>query len=251
MNNHYYGWGLPIDISTHGWYIDRLIKVIHIVMALLFVGWALFLVYSLVRFRARAGHKAEYHTKHFKAPTYLEVAVAVTEVILLTAFSFPIWKSYTQEFPPRDKAFQVRVVAEQFAWNVHYPGKDRIFGRSDVKLTNAMNPLGLDPADPNGKDDVTTINQLQIPVNTPVIVDLSSKDVIHSFFLPVMRVKQDAIPGQKVSLWFEAKQNGEFEIACAQLCGLGHYRMRGFFNVIEKSKFEEWMADQLSQKGTV
>ncbi len=248
MNNHYYGWGLPIDISTHGWHIDLLIKVIHVVMLVLFVGWALFLIYSLIRFRARAGQKAEYHTKHFKTPTYLEVAVIVTEVILLAAFSFPIWHRYTQEFPPRDKSLLVRVVAEQFAWNVHYPGKDRIFGKADVKLISSMNPLGLDPADPNGKDDVSTINQLEIPVNTPVIVDLSSKDVIHSFSLPVMRVKQDAIPGQTAPIWFEAKQPGEFEIACAQLCGLGHYRMKGFFTVVTQEKFDQWMAEQLTQK---
>lgn len=248
MNNHYYGWGLPIDISTHGWQIDRLINVIHVIMAVLFAGWVLFLIYALIRFRARAGHKAEYHVKHFKTPTYLEVAVAVTEVILLTAFSFPIWRSYTQEFPSRDKAVQIKVVAEQFAWNVHYAGKDGIFGKSSPKLMNSMNPLGLDPEDPNGKDDGATINQLHIPVNTPVIVELMSKDVIHSFSLPVMRVKQDAIPGQSIPLWFEAKQPGEFEIACAQLCGLGHYRMRGFFVVDEKDKFEQWMAEQLAQK---
>ncbi len=248
MHSTYYGWGLPIDISTNGWYIDLLIKVIHGVMGVLFVGWAIFLVYALIRFRARAGHKAEHHIKHFKTPTYLEVAVAITEVIFLTAFSFPIWHRYTQEFPSRDKALQVRIVAEQFAWNVHYPGKDRLFGKSDVKLMTSTNPLGLDPADPNGKDDATTINQLQIPVNTPVIVDLSSKDVIHSFSLPVMRVKQDAIPGQSMPLWFEAKQPGEFEIACAQLCGLGHYRMRGFFTVLEQNKFDAWMTEQLTQK---
>ncbi len=250
MNNSYYGWGLPIDISTHGWAIDRLIRVIHLVMLVLFVGWAFFLIYSIFRYRARPGHKAEYHVKHFKLPTYLEIAVAVTEVILLTAFSFPVWHQYREAFPDPDKALHVKVVAEQFAWNIHYPGKDRVFGKSDPKLMSAMNPLGLDPNDPNGKDDFSTINQLQIPVHVPVIVDLSSKDVIHSFFLPVMRVKQDAIPGQAISLWFEAKQSGEFEIACAQLCGLGHYRMRGFFTVLEQDKFDQWASEQLAQKTT-
>lgn len=248
MNNSYYGWWLPIDISTHGGRIDQLIIVIHWIMGLLFAGWFLFLIYTLFKFRARPGHKADYHTKHFKAPTVLEVMVAVTEVILLTAFSFPIWHSYTQERPPADKALHVKVVAEQFAWNVHYPGADRVFGKSDPKLMNASNPLGLDPDDPVGADDIATINQLHIPVNTPVIVDLTSKDVIHSFALPVMRVKQDAIPGQKISIWFEAVKSGEFEIACAQLCGLGHYRMRGFFIVDEKDKFDAWMAEQMAMK---
>ncbi len=243
MNNNYYGWGLPVDISTTGWRVDELIIVIHWVMAVLFVGWFSFLIYSLFRFRSRPGHKAEYHTKHFKTPTVLEVLVAITEVVLLTAFSFPIWHQYTQGLPPAEKALHVKVVAEQFAWNIHYPGPDRVFGKADPKLMSSTNPLGLDPSDPMGTDDVSTINQLHIPVGVPVIAELSSKDVIHSFFLPVMRVKQDAIPGQKISLWFEATKSGEFEIACAQLCGLGHYRMRGFFVVDEKDKFNAWMAE--------
>ena len=247
---NYYGWGLPIDVSTNGWEIDRLIIVIHIIMGVLFVGWFAFFVYSIFRFRARPGHKAEYHVKHFKLPTYLEVAVALTEVVLLAAFSFPIWSHTKVEFPDRSKALNIHVVAEQFAWNIHYPGADGVFGKRDVNLISSTNPLGLDPSDPMGKDDVATINQLHIPVDTPVIVDLSSKDVIHSFFLPVMRVKQDAIPGQAAPLWFQAKQTGEFEIACAQLCGLGHYRMRGFFVVDDKDKFASWMAEQVAQKGT-
>ena len=251
MNSSYYGWGLPIDISKNGWRVDQLIIVVHWMMAVLFVGWFCFLIYTLIRFRAREGHKAEYHTKHFKAPTFLEVLVAITEVILLCAFSFPIWHQYTQELPEPGKALHVRVVAEQFAWNIHYPGADGMFGKADPKLMNASNPLGLDPADPMGADDISTINQLQIPVNQPVIVDLSSKDVIHSFSLPVMRVKQDAIPGQKIKLWFEAVKTGEFEIACAQLCGLGHYRMRGFFTVLERDKYDEWMAEQVKMKAPV
>ncbi len=243
-----YGWGLPIDVSTHGWQIDRLIYIIHAVMAILFIGWFLFLVFAILRFRQKPGQKAEYHTKHFKTPTYLEAGVVITEVVLLFAFSFPIWSTVTQKFPDRKDALSVRVVAEQFAWNIHYPGADGVFGKASPNLMNSTNPLGLDPDDPKGKDDISTINQLNLPMDTPVIVDLSSKDVIHSFFLPVMRIKQDAIPGQSISMWFQAKKTGEFEIACAQLCGLGHYRMKGFFNVLEKDKFASWMSEQVAQK---
>ena len=103
------------------------------------------------------------------------------------------------------------------------------------------NPLGLDPSDSAAKDDIVAINQLHVPVGKPVIVHLNSKDVIHSFFLPVMRVKQDVIPGQTVSVWFEAAKTGKFEIACAQLCGLGHYRMRGFFMIDTPEQFSTWM----------
>ena len=251
----YYGWGLPIDISTNGWQIDRLIWVIHWFMAALFVGWFCFFIFVIIRFRQRAGlrpfravgpegHKAASRVKHFKLPTYVEVGVAIFEALLLMAFSFPIWQQAKVDFPPEDKSLHVRVMAEQFAWNIHYPGVDGVFGKADPKLMSPSNPLGLDPSDPAGKDDIATINQLHIPVNTPVIAELSSKDVIHSFTLPVMRVKQDIIPGQRSRIWFEAKDTGEFEIACAQLCGLGHYRMRGFFTVDTKEKFADWLKEQ-------
>ncbi len=245
----YYGWGFPVDISTNGAQIDNLIYIVHGLMAILFVGWMVFLVYALLRFRQRPGHEAEYKPHHhFKVPTFVEVAVAITEVVLLCAFSFPIWHQVKKEFPSKENSLEVRVVAEQFAWNIHYSGKDGIFGKTDPKLMNAMNPLGLDPGDLAGKDDITSLNQLHIPVNKSVIVHLSSKDVIHSFALPVMRVKQDAVPGQSIPIWFEATKAGNFEIACAQLCGLGHYRMRGFFMVEDGDKFSAWLTEQEAKK---
>lgn len=245
--NQYYGWGLPIDISTHGAGIDRLIYVIHAFMFLLFVGWCVFLLIALIRFRHRPAHKASYKADHFKAPTYVEVAVAILEVILLVGFSFPIVYQTRVSLPPTSQALELRVVAEQFAWNVHYPGQDGVFGKTAPDLISATNPLGLDSTDPAAEDDITTINQLHVPVDKPVIVTLSSKDVIHSFFLPVMRVKQDVIPGQVIPVWFQARQTGNFEIACAQLCGLGHYRMRGFFIVDTQDQFNSWLS-QLSPK---
>ena len=248
MQTKYYGWSLPIHVSKHGWQIDQLINVVHVFIAILFIGWFVFFVYVIIRFRQRPGHKAEYHIKHFKTPTVLEAGVALTEFILLFAFSIPMWHFFRNEMPPKGKSLQVRVVAEQFAWNVQYPGKDSVFGKTDPKLITAENPLGLDPHDPDGKDDITTINQLHIPVDMPVIVNLSSKDVIHCFTLPVMRVKQDVIPGQVIPVWFEAKSTGNFEIACAQLCGLGHYRMRGFFIVDTKEDFAKWLGEQAAEK---
>ena len=142
--------------------------------------------------------------------------------------------------PSASEALVVQVTGEQFAWNIHYPGPDGKFGRTDLKLLDLQsNPLGLDRDDPAAKDDVTTLNQMHLPANKPVIVRLRSKDVIHSFGVPEFRVKQDAIPGLTIPIWFipnvttaemRAKTgNAEFqyEIACAQLCGLGHARMRG------------------------
>ena len=237
----YYGWGLPIDISTHGSAMDRLIYIIHFFMAALFIGWMIFVIVALIRFRQRPGHQATYQVGHLKAPNYVEVAVALVEGLLLVGFSFPIFSQARNQMPPREQALEVRVVAEQFAWNFHYPGADGIFGKTQSQFMESTNPVGLDPEDPSGKDDVVTINQLHIPINQPVIAYLTSKDVIHSFGIPVMRVKQDIIPGQVIPSWFEARKTGNFEIACAQLCGLGHYRMRGFFTVETKDEFNAWL----------
>ena len=165
------------------------------------------------------------------------------EIVLLVFFSIPAYGERVAEFPPEHESVVVRVVAEQFAWNMHYPGSDHTFGRTDIKLVSAANPLGLDRSDPAAKDDVTTINQLNLPVNRPVIVHLSSKDVIHSFGLPQMRVKQDAIPGIVHNLWFTPTTTGEWEIACSQLCGLGHYRMRGFYTIQAQNDFEAFLKE--------
>ena len=248
LTEKYYGWGLPINISAHGAEIDRIIYIVHALMAVLFVGWMAFLIYVLIRFRQRPDHKPSHHETHFKAPTYLEVGIAIFEVVLLFAFAIPAFNKVKRDFPPESEALRVRVVAEQFAWNVHYPGKDGVFGKTEMKLAGPMNPLGLDPRDEAGKDDVTTINQFLIPVHKPVIVELSSKDVIHSFSLTVMRVKQDVIPGHRIPIAFEAVKTGIFEITCARLCGLGHYRMRGSFNVKTQEEFNQWLSEEDAKK---
>jgi cytochrome c oxidase subunit 2 len=144
---------------------------------------------------------------------------------------------------------------------MHYPGPDGVFGRTDVALLDLQsNPLGLDREDPAAKDDVTTVNQLYVPVNKPVIVRLRSKEVIHSFGVPEFRVKQDAIPGLTIPIWFiptvttaeMRKQTGndafQYEIACAQLCGLGHARMRGFVTVQTAEEFQKWLEDTIAEQ---
>jgi cytochrome c oxidase subunit II len=141
----------------------------------------------------------------------------------------------------------VRVVGEQFSWNIHYPGPDRKFGRTDISKVTADNPLGLDRADPAAKDDITTINQLYLPVDRPALVHLSSKDVIHSFGLYEMRVKQDAVPGMSIPVWFVPTRTGDYEITCSQLCGLGHFRMRGFITIQSDAEFKKWLDDQAKE----
>ena len=254
METTTYGWGFPPNLSTYGPEIDRLIVVVHWFMLALFVGWGCFLIYCLIRFRQKPGWKASYESSHSIIPKIVEVGVVIFEAFLLIGLSFPVWSKFKNQFPPEQSSLVIRVVAQQFVWNIHYPGRDGQFGKTDVTLVSDGNPLGVDPADPAGKDDIITVNQLHFPVHKPVIVHLSSKDVIHSFSIPVLRVKQDAVPGAPGSVWFEATQTGQFEIACAQLCGVGHTLMRGFVTVETPEEYEAWMKEreaELQPAGTV
>jgi len=234
---------LPPDVSVHGHEQDKLFWILHVFMGVLFVGWGIFFVYCLVRFRQRANHRASCDLIKAKPSKYVEILVAAFEAVLLLGFSIPIWASVKNDIPPpTDNPVRIRVVAEQFAWNFHYPGADGKFGRVDPKLIDtATNPLGLDRSG-DGADDIYSV-ELHIPVGRPVICDISSKDVIHSFFLPVMRVKQDAIPGMRIPVWFEAAKTGTYEVACAQLCGNNHYSMRALMYIQEPAAFEKWLVE--------
>lgn len=236
---------LPENASAHGYEIDALIIYVHILMLVLFVGWGVFFIYTLVRFNRRANPKADYTgvTNHFS--TKIEIAVVVIEAVLLIGFSIPFWAKHINAFPNRTDAMEIRIVAEQFAWNIHYPGKDGIFGKSSPKLMDPQNnPVGIDSSDPNAKDDFVTINQLHLPIGRPVIIRLSTKDVIHCFAIPVMRVKQDIIPGMSIPVWFTPVKTGNFEIACAQLCGIGHYRMKGYVTIHTPEDYAKWLSEQ-------
>ncbi|MCA1583989.1 MAG: hypothetical protein LC791_04180 [Acidobacteria bacterium] len=230
-------------------------------MFILFVGWGGFFVYCLIRFRRSRNPVANYTGVTSPASKYSEIAVAVVEAILLVGFAIPLWAARVDHVPSPSEALIVQVTGEQFAWNVHYAGPDGVFGRTEIKLLDLQaNPLGLDRSDPAAKDDVTTVNQLYLPVNKPIIVRLRSKDVIHSFGVPELRVKQDAIPGLTIPVWFvptvttaemrTRKGNPEFqyEIACAQLCGLGHARMRGFVTIQTAEEFQTWLDERIAEQ---
>jgi cytochrome c oxidase subunit II len=242
---------LPTDASAHGPALDQMLAYVHWLMAILFIGWGAYFVVVLLKFRAGRNPKASYTGTQSHVSTWTEVAVAVVEVILLVGFAIPGWAAWVRPHSAEENPVVVRVVGEQFAWNAQYPGPDGVFGSTSPELIDAAsNPLGIDRNDPYAADDIVTINQLHLPANRPVTIRLSSKDVIHSFNLPVMRVKQDIIPGQEISVHFTAVRpnNGErWEVACAQLCGLGHYRMRGFLTVHEAGGFESWLAEQAAQ----
>jgi len=249
--------GLPALASTHGGQIDGMIAWVHVFMLILFVGWGGFFTYALVRFRRSRHPVANYTGVKSHTSNYAEIGVAVVEAILLFGFAIPLWAARVDIMPAESEALVVQVTGEQFAWNMHYAGADRVFGRTDTKLLDLQsNPLGLDRSDPAAKDDITTVNQLYLPVNRPIIVRLRSKDMIHSFGVPEFRVKQDAIPGLTIPIWFipnvttaemrtrTGNPEFEYEIACAQLCGLGHYRMRGFVTVQSAEEFQKWVQDE-------
>ena len=253
--------GLPINMSVDGPAIDEVIILTHWLMLVLFIGWGAFFIVSLVKFRSSKNPNADHDGVKSHFSSVLEVVVAVIEMMLLVGFALPIWASRINNVPEVNSgAVHARVVAQQFAWNIHYPGEDGIFGQTRPNLVDEVeNPIGLDRSSTGGADDFVTINQLHIPVDTKIRLDLTSKDVIHSFSLPELRVKQDAIPGMIIPVHFEATMTSEeflaemvgtpreskgLEISCAQLCGLGHYRMRGFLTIHDDQGYADWIEEQ-------
>ena len=240
--------GLPVAASAEAGDVDRIMVLVHWLMLVLFVGWSVFFAYVLLRFRRARQPVASYHGVRARWATWVESGVLAAEIALLVFFSIPAWSARVDALPAESESTVVRVVAEQFAWNVHYPGADGVFGRTDITLVNPDNPLGLDRRDPAAADDITTINRLNLPIAKPAIVHLSTKDVVHSFGLPEMRVKQDTTPGISQQVWFTPTRLGEWDIACSQLCGLGHSRMRGVYAIQSQTDFEAWLAQQAERQ---
>lgn len=251
---------LPVNAAEHGGRMDQIIVYVHVLMVLIFLGWGLFFAYTLIRFRKKKQPKADYDGVKSHRSTYIEIAVVVCEVILLIGFSIPFWAAEVDAFPKaEDNPFEVRVVAQQFAWNIHYPGNDGIFGRTSPELVNEIdNPVGLDRSDPNAADDVTSFNLMRVPVGRQILAHLTSKDVIHSFALPEFRVKHDAIPGMRIPVQFTPTMTTDefreisgdefrnFEIACAQLCGNSHFSMRGTLMVQTEDEVQAWLDNKVS-----
>lgn len=251
-----FGWGLVIltvFIFSKKWFfpplasdrdsIDKLYKII-----LITTGSALVIVkflwgFFIWKFSSKNIEKASFWHHN----TLLEVSWTVITAIILSIVVIKGINLWGQIYsPPPKNALKIEVVAQQFAWNFRFPGKDGRFGRRDPKLIkdNVGNFIGLDSKDPDAKDDITIQDELYLPVNIPVALKITSRDVIHSFFLPNFRVKQDAVPGMVSQVWFTPKKIGEYEIVCAELCGLNHYSMRGKLFVVEQEKFEKWLEEQ-------
>lgn len=261
--------GLPVNASSHGLMLDQMNGWVHWLMIALFVGWGIFFILTLVKFGFLNKEKVDPVGVKSRASTYAEYTIILFEAFLLIGFAIPLWSMVKTDVPDvTDQTVEIRVIAQQFAWNIHYPGVDGKFGRTYATLVDEeINPIGLDRSSPHGADDIVTLNQMHLPVDKQTIIYLSSKDVIHAFFLPEMRVKQDAIPGMSVPIFFtptmtsndflneikgSAREGKGYEIACAQLCGNSHYRMRGFLTVESEDEYNAWLdeeAELLEEEG--
>jgi len=276
--------GLPINAASHGLMIDNMIGWVHWLMIVLFVGWGIYLIITVIKFNAKSNPKADYHGVQSHYSQYAEYGVLIIEAFLLIGLSIPLYSQLKTTLPSDDDVHHIRIIAQQFAWNIHYPGPDGNFGKTNINLVDEeSNPIGLDRSSSFAADDIVSINQMHLPVNKQVMIHLSSKDVIHGFGIPEMRVKQDAIPGMTIPFFFtptmtssefldkikdterynpkgnygfdqdtwknlSSKAKNEYrgyQIACAQLCGNSHYTMRGFVTIDTESEYNVWLSEQV------
>jgi len=248
--------GMPQPASAHAPGIDDFIGYVHLLMLVLFVGWFAYYLLALFRFRKAASPKADYTGVKSNMSTYLEVGVAIVEVVLSVGFAVLLWARAVEDFPeakgdPKTDPIEVQIMGQQFKWSAHYAGPDNKWGKQETKSASATNPFGIVADDAAAKDDVVCAlgEPFKVPTGRAVICKISSMDVIHSFKIPSMRVTQDAIPGMTIPAHFTATRVGKYSITCAQLCGSGHSVMRGDFEVVTPEEYEKWYAEKAKAGG--
>ena len=230
----------PTLASEHGARIDSLFTAVLIVTGIAFVLVQGALGFFVARYGENGTERAAYWHDNPKVEAILLIATAVILTVLVF-MGQRVWASIYFADQPKDATI-IQITGEQFFWNFHYPGPDGQFGRTDPKLITSTNNVGLDRTDPVAKDDIVSVGVMHVPVGKPVRVRLRSKDVIHSFFLPNFRMKQDAVPGMGIEVWFTPTKAGQYEVACAELCGLGHYRMKAALTVDpSEDAYNEWL----------
>jgi cytochrome c oxidase subunit II len=235
---------LPVNDSKQGGGVDDLIIYVHVLMAALFLGWLGYFFYVLLRYSKGRNPKADYSGVKSHASTYIEGIVAIFEAVLLIGFAIPVWSRAVDKFPSEKESTVIKVVAQQFQWNGWYPGPHGVFCAQDEKFFSGDNPFGLDKNDPHYKENFFVAKDLIVPVNKPVIVYISSLDVIHCFACKPLRVTQDAIPGMVIPAHFWPLKIGKYNINCAQLCGNGHYAMKGSIQVVSQADYDKFVADK-------
>jgi cytochrome c oxidase subunit 2 len=244
-------WWLPVGASAAAAGIDHHFATTYVLMGFVFVAAQLILGFFAWKYRDRAS--ATQPSLYTHGNNTLEITWTVLTAVLFIGLNFmssSIWAS--ERFrPAAADAVQVEVTGMQFAWYFRYPGPDGKFGATKPELQDASAggeaAIGLDPTDPASKDDVVT-GTMYVPVNREIDVILRAEDVIHSFFIPAMRFKQDAVPGIAIHMHFTPIATGDYEIACSQLCGLGHYKMHGILKVVSQQDFDKWLAEREAAK---
>ena len=203
------------------------------------------MAYCVWRYRYRPDRKAEYKPEDKKLEFRL-TALTALGVIALLAPGLVVWNKYVTV---PENALKIEVVAYQWGWNYRLPGKDGILGTTDIKLISDENPYGLNPNDPNSKDDILVLDaDLHLEIDQPVKVELRSYDVLHNFYVPQFRAKMDTLPGLITYYWFTPTKAGDYEILCAEYCGTGHYAMRGKVLVDKKTDYDNWLAKQITHE---
>jgi cytochrome c oxidase subunit 2 len=235
-----YGWWFT-DIASNWGMIDTTVNITILVTGIVFVAVNLFLVYCIVNFRQREGQKALYDPENTKLESWLTVVTSIGVVAML-APGLVVWGQFVTV---PDNADEFEAVGQQWHWTYRFPGEDRTFGNVDVRHMSVSNPFGMDPEDPAGRDDILVYNQtVHLPINQPYKALLRSKDVLHDFAVPQFRVKMDLVPGMITYQWFEPTRTGEYEVLCEELCGNGHFAMRGRVVVDERADFDAWLDAQ-------
>ena len=228
-------WNLPIDAALHGHALDT-----HLLLNL-WIALALLTLAHLILLLGLALRKRTAQPIHQLFIEYLPLAALTLLFAFLAIRSERLWAA--QRYTGADlSAMQVEVTGAQFVWYFRYPGPDATFGRTNLSLVAPAeaNPLGIDPADPHGHDDIVT-SQLVLPANREVDLTLRAQDVIHGFAIPQMRIKQNALPGQTTHIHFTPETPGDYAILCTQVCGLGHYRMLATLRVLPPAQFATWL----------
>jgi len=236
-------WWTPI--ASNWDYIDHTIIITFWITGVVFVAIILFMAYCLFRFRHQKGTLAAYEPENKKLEWWLTVGTSVGVAGMLAPGLF-VWNQFVTV--PKE-ADVVEVIGQQWQWNFRLPGKDGILGTSDTRNVSPENPLGLNANDPSAQDDVLIAGQdLHLPVDRPVKILLRSIDTIHNFYVPQFRAKMDIVPGMVTYFWFTPTRAGKFESICAELCGSGHYTMRGVVIVDEMSDYQAWLQEQSTFK---
>lgn len=232
-------WWFPESISEHGGAVDRQFMITILVVGIAFAAAQIGLGWVVWKYRdSAAATRATYSHGNNRLEVVWTVVTAVI-FISLAVMGQRVWAALHLHAAPAG-SYTVEVVAQQFSWNFHYHGKDNLFGRTDPKLIDdsALNYVGIDDTDPNAKDDAV-VSTLVVPVNRPIELILKSKDVTHSFFVPQLRFKQDLVPGMAIPVHFTVNKTGKYELACAELCGMNHYKMKSYMLVLPEDEFNE------------